>query len=186
MVTTEERYEVNPFLSEMVVKTKNQKVRVSNSAKLNDETWINNTTGELATTQLYTYKEVDETQFVKLFTQNIGLVFNLTAAGIKALTVLVFVMQEQVRKDVITLDYEVTLKNFLGRNPNLELSKQYFYRGVKELILAQIIAKHRKKGDYFINPNFVFNGDRLLFVNAIRKKPKTNKIAEDNQLELEI
>ena len=44
----------------------------------------------------------------------------------------------------------------------------------KELEDAKIIAKHRKRGDYFINPNFVFNGDRIAFSTVIEKKPSTD------------
>lgn len=180
------RHQTNPFNKELTVSTKKQKLRVSNSAQINDETWINNSTGELATTQLYTYKEVDETQFVKLFTQNIALTFDLTSSGIKALNVLIFEVQRSaINTDVVALD-EVTLNNFLKKYPTIKLSKPTLLRGLSELVKANIMARHFRQGFFFINPNFVFNGDRLLFVNAIRKKPKTNKITEDNQLELEI
>lgn len=184
------RYKQNPFTKELTVNAKNQKVRVSNSAKLNDETWINNTTGELATTQLYTYKEVDEAQFVKLFTQNIALTFNLTSAGLKSLNVLIYAVQyKAMNKDIVILT-EITLAEFLEAEANkgnkFILSRPTFTRGISELIKSNILARCERAGDYFINPNFVFNGDRLLFVNAIKKKPKTNKITEDDQLELEI
>jgi hypothetical protein len=179
------RHETNPFNKELTIRTKRQKLKVSNSSKLNDETWINNTTGELATTQLYTYKEVDETQFVKLFTQNIALTFNLTSAGIKALNVLIWAVQyKAINKDRVILD-EFTLGDFLKDNSSVLLSRPTFSRGLIELEKANIIARCLKRGDYFINPNFVFNGDRLLFVTAIRKKSPSQNL-EDEQLELDI
>lgn len=180
-----DRHSVNPFTKELTIRTKNQKLRVSNSAKINDETWINNTTGELATTQLYTYKEVDETQFVKLFTQNIALTFDLTSSGIKALNVLIWAVQHKaINKDIVVLD-EYTLNAFLEDNQKILLSRATLTRGLSELVKSKIIAKCLKKGDYFINPNFVFNGDRLLFVNAIKKKSSSQNL-EDEQLELDI
>jgi hypothetical protein len=183
------RYKQNPFTKELTVNAKNQKVRVSNSAKLNDETWINNTTGELATTQLYTYREVDETQFVKLFTQNIALTFNLTSAGLKALNVLIYAVQyKAMNKDIVILT-EITLAEFLEAEANkgnkFILSRPTFTRGISELIKSNILARCERAGDYFINPNFVFNGDRLLFVNAIKKMTK-NQTVQDKQLQLEI
>ncbi|PAV01234.1 hypothetical protein CBG25_17865 [Arsenophonus sp. ENCA] len=45
-----------------------------------------------------------------------------------------------------------------------------FTRGIKELVGAQIIARCLKQGDYFINPNFIFNGDRVAFTTAIEKQ----------------
>ena len=139
----------------------------------------------MATTQLYTYKEVDETQFVKLFTQNIALTFDLTSPGIKALNVLIYAVQyKAINKDTVILD-EFTLQHFLDSNSNINLSRPTFSRGLVELEKAKIIARCLKRGDYFINPNFVFNGDRLLFVTAIRKRSPL-KTFEDEQLELEL
>jgi hypothetical protein len=183
------RHKQNPFTKELTVNTKKQKLKVTNSAQINDDTWINNTTGELATTQLYTYKEVDETQFVKLFTQNIALTFNLTSAGLKALNVLIYAVQyKAINKDRVefteyTLDEFLELENQKGNK--FILSRPSFTRGTSELVKANILARCERAGDYFINPNFVFNGDRLLFVTAIRKKSKS-QILEDEQLELEI
>lgn len=180
-----QRYELNPFVDVLVIRKKRQKLKVTNSAQLNDETWINNTTGELATTQLYTYREVDESQFVKLFTQNIALTFNLTSAGIKALNVLIYAVQfKALNKDRVVLD-EFTLQDFLLSNTEVVLSRPTFSRGLVELERANILARCLKRGDYFINPNFVFNGDRLLFVNAIKKKSPSQNL-EDEQLELDI
>ncbi len=180
------RYTENPFTKELTVSTKKQKLKVSNSAQINDETWINNTTGELATTQLYTYKEVDESQFVKLFTQNIALTFDLTSAGLKALNVLVYAVQYRaMNKDIVVLN-EQTLDDFLKINTSLKLVYRTFTRGLSELIKANIIARCKRPGDYYINPNFVFNGDRLLFVNAVRKKSSSQILENEQQLELEI
>lgn len=181
------RHKHNPFTQELTISTRKQKVSVSNSAKLNDETWINNTTGELATTQLYTYREVDETQFVKLFTQNIALTFNLTSAGLKVLNVLIYAVQfKAINKDKVELT-EHTLDEFLeieNRKGNkFVLSRPTFTRGISELIKTNILARCERAGDYFINPNFVFNGDRLLFVNAIKKITK-NQTVQDEQLQL--
>lgn len=180
-----QRYEVNPFIDALVIRKKRQKLKVINSAQINDDVWINNSTGEVATTQIFNYKEVDETQFVKLFTQNIALTFNLTSAGIKALNVLIFAVQfKAINKDRVILD-EFTLQDFLQSNSNIVLSRATFSRGLVEIEKANIIARCLKRGDYFINPNFVFNGDRLLFVNAIKKKTPSQNL-EDEQLELDI
>lgn len=180
-----QRYRENPFTKELTVNTKKQKLKVTNSAQINDDTWINNTTGELATTQLYTYREVDETQFVKLFTRNIALTFDLTSAGIKALNVLIWAVQyDAINKDTVILD-EIAFEKFL-KNNKLDLSLRTYQRGILELVKSNIIARHIRLGWYFINPNFVFNGDRLLFVNAIKKKTKAQTLEDEQQLELEI
>jgi hypothetical protein len=39
-----------------------------------------------------------------------------------------------------------------------------------ELVKAQIIAKTMRQGRYFINPNFLFNGDRIAFTTVIERE----------------
>lgn len=65
---------------------------------------------------MVTYKKVDNAQFIKLFTQNIKLAFELTQAGQKALYVLFWSLQDEAGKDLVLLDQYI-LKDFLGENP---------------------------------------------------------------------
>jgi hypothetical protein len=37
---------------------------------------------------------------------------------------------------------------------------------------AQIVAKTLRQGRYFINPSFVFNGDRVAFTTMIERQEK--------------
>ncbi|MBC9222158.1 hypothetical protein IBK32_10680, partial [Escherichia coli] len=47
--------------------------------------------------------------------------------------------------------------------------------GLAELEAAKIIAKHLRPGWYFINPNFIFNGDRIAFTTVIERKKATDQ-----------
>jgi DNA-binding GntR family transcriptional regulator len=55
------------------------------------------------------------------------------------------------------------------KEPPLRLSSATFLRGLAELVKAQIIAKTMRQGWYFINPNFMFNGDRIAFTTVIER-----------------
>ena len=120
-----------------------------------------------------TYKRVDGAQFVKLFTANIAMTFDLSSAGIKAFSVLLWVVQNRaLSKDEIDLDSFV-LADFIeahqaSKQP-LRLSLATLKRGINELEKAQIVAKTQRQGRYFINPNFVFNGDRIAFTTLIER-----------------
>jgi len=170
------RYEENPFLIDMVIPIKSKQVRLSKIGR-DDNILINSGTGEVLGTHLTTYKRVDGEQFIKLFTTNIGLVFDLNAAGIKALTVLIWAVQNYgLAKDSVDLDM-LTLENFLKNEHDKKLSHSTFKRGLSELENAKIIAKTLRKGKYFINPNFIFNGDRIAFTTVIERvnhQPKTD------------
>ena len=165
------RFKTNPFLEGMVVPVKGRQVKLSKLGK-DDNVLLNQTTGEFLGTHLTTYRKVDSQQFVKLFTQNIALTFDLSSAGIKAFSVLLWSVQlRSISKDEVFMD-ALTLQSFLEEqgNSNLKLSLATFKRGLNELEKAQIIAKTLRKGQYFINPNFVFNGDRIAFTTLIERK----------------
>lgn len=180
-----DRYEVNPFLNDngsLFIPTNKKQIRVEPLGQ-DKNVLVNQATGAILGTHVTTYKNVDSQQFIKLFTANIGLTFNLTAAGIKTLSVVVWSVQHNaLSKDTIDLE-SFALAEFLESNkettPPLKLSKATFGRGLVDLEKAKIIAKTMKKGRYFINPNFMFNGDRIAFTTII-ERTKEKKIKEIN------
>jgi len=179
----DDRYKTNPFLSGMVVPIKGRKVQLSRLGE-DENILINQTTGEAQGTHVTTFRKVDGEQFVKLFTANIGLTFGLTSAGIKAFSVVIWSVQNRaLSKDEIPLDRFV-LDDFLSahQTKSLRLSLQTFRRGITELGKAQIIAKTLRRGHYFINPNFVFNGDRIAFTTLLERSSTHN----ENQKELDL
>lgn len=171
------RYEENPFVEDMIVPVRGQRVQISKLGR-DDNVLVNQATGELQGTHLTTYRKVDSEQFVKLFTANIGLTFELGAAGIKAFGVLVWILQDRsISKDLVPLD-KFVLDDFLKSQDKLSLSLATFARGLAELEKAKIIAKQLRPGWYFINPNFVFNGDRIAFTTIIERKKQSEKSDE--------
>lgn len=164
------RYSTNPFVENMVVPVSKKRITIS---RLGGESnvLINQVTGEVQGTHVTTYKKVDSENFVKLFTQNIGLTFDLKSSGIKAFGVLVWAVQHKaIDRDCVTLD-ALCLSEFL-REHKKNLSLATFKRGLNELERGKIIAKHLRKGWYYINPNFCFNGDRVAFTTIFEKVSK--------------
>lgn len=178
------RYLTNPFLDDMEPLPVGQKqVKISALGK-DDNILVNQATGEINGTHVVTYKKVSKEKFVQLFTQNIALTFDLKAAGVKAFNVLMWAVQEKaLGKDTVLMDM-YTLEEFLeahdDRDPPLKLSLPTFKRGLSELCKGQIIAKSIRKGFYFINPNFCFNGDKLAFTTVLELDKKNEK--EENKI----
>lgn len=168
------RYTSNPYINGSILAPVGKKqVTISPFKRAADSTisLVNTGSGEIMGTAVVTYKRVDTEQFIKLFAQNIGMAFELSSAGIKALTVLIWAVQKSaINIDVITLDV-YTLEDFLKANADrkLKLSDITFKRGLTELCKANIIAKARRLADYYINPYFMFNGDRLAFATVLEK-----------------
>ena len=66
--------------------------------------------------------------------------------------------------------------------------KATFKRGLAELETAKLIAKTVRKGRYFVNPSFVFNGDRVAFSTVIERKKESlqDELEARGQLRLEV
>lgn len=182
------RYKTNPFLEGMLIPVKGKQVKLSKLGR-DDNVLINQDTGEVMGTHVTTYKKVDGAQFVKLFTANIALTFDLSSAGIKAFSVLLWTVQNKaLSKDEVDLDVLV-LDEFTeahrGKEPPLRLSHATFWRGLAELVKAQIIAKTLRQGRYFINPNFIFNGDRVAFTTVIERSKRSSQDRDDYRVGIE-
>lgn len=168
-----ERFTENPFIGEMIIPKRGKFVQLSRLGRDNN-VLINNETGEHLGTHVTTVKQVDSEQFIKLFTANIALTFELEKCGLKALNVLVWEVQRNaIAKDIVILDVEV-LERFKSENNVKTFARNTFQKGLADLVKNKIIARHTRQGWYYINPNFIFNGDRIAFTTLIeRKKSET-------------
>jgi len=153
-------YQNSPFLLAMDTKVK----RITN--KTGDMMLINkddsSVVGEAA--GFYTTTEIDATQFVKLFVQGVRALTELTSAGTKLFEILYTKMQSMPNCDRIelafwTIDQKIT-----------PISERTHSRGMSELIAKGFIAATPSNGFYWINPSFMWNGDRLSFRNDYIKK----------------
>ncbi|OUR61668.1 hypothetical protein A9Q74_08595 [Colwellia sp. 39_35_sub15_T18] len=160
------RYKINPFVKDLEISVRNKNIRISKTGKKDNVALVDMDSGDKKGTYISTKKLVDSESFLKLFTGNIALTFDLKSAGIKAFNVVCWVMQNSsIDKDLIIID-KYTVEDF-NEIHKKKLSKPVLYRGLKELIINKIIARSQREGDYFINPAIVFNGDRLVFTTII-------------------
>lgn len=169
------RYELNPFVEGMEITLGNKSVRVSALGK-NDSVLVNQVTGEVTGTHVVARKRVDKDKFVKTFADYMAFTFDLSKSGNKALRVVMWATKEYaIGKDKVDLGrytYEAFLDFYADSNPPLVLSYPTFTRGLAELERAKIIAKTIRQGYYFLNPNCLFNGDRVAFSTVIERQPE--------------
>ena len=157
----QKKYEVNPFVDQMVIKTRGKKMTVARGSTL-----VDMTTGEIeGVTEIAQIVEVDEGQFIKLFTKDLAFWFELSKGGMRVFGALLTAVQTSaIGRDIVFLDVRhESLKTF-------GISRATFYRGIDELLEKGFIAKHLSSGWYFINPSMFFNGNRARFVREYRKK----------------
>ena len=190
------RYKENPFLEDLEIVYKKKQVRVNTLGKDNN-ILVNEDTGEVKATHVVTYRKVDGAEFIKLFAKNIALTFDMTAAGFKVLMVVSHILQYKgINRDIITLD-SYAFDDFIEAHkdndpPITNFSIQTFARGLRELVDSKILAKCMRRGDYFINPKFVFNGDRVVFSTVLERRKTANETVapvaapEEYKLEQEV
>lgn len=135
---------------------------------------INTNTGEVEGVQNFTkFVETDNEQFSKLFLNNIQSFFDLGKTAIKVFCYIQTKLKPNSDTFIFYLD---ECKEYTN------LSSASVYKGLAELVKNEFIARGKKDIVYYINPMIFFNGDRVVFAKAIRKK---NGIQEDeNQLQI--
>lgn len=160
-VSDAKKYDVSPFLEGEILKVdKQKKLVIAGSTK---DVLVDGETGEVTgATVLHRYKEVDKTQFVKLFIGEVSALFDLSKAGLK---VFGFVLQSlQINKGEIYIHIPDLMEWCDWK------TKKQAYKGLGELISNKIIAVSTRPSVWYINPTVVFNGDRIAFIKEYRLK----------------
>jgi hypothetical protein len=152
-------YEENPFIPDVKAKTR----RVTN--KRGDMMLVSNE-GEIVSNVagFWEAEEVDSAKFVKLFVKGVKALKELTGAGTKVFEVLYLRIQDGVGKDQLYMSFAAVDQVLTP------MSNPTYDRGMRELIEKGFIAATPMQGIYWLNPSFVWNGDRLAFVKEYRKK----------------
>jgi hypothetical protein len=162
-------YEKNPFLMDVKTRTK----RITN--KSGDMMLVSAETGEIQNSiaGFWQSQEVDSSKFVKLFVNGVKALKELTNPGTKVFEVLYMRVQEEIGKDKIYLSF-----GFVDQAIT-PMSQATYKRGLAEIIEKGFIASTKNQGWYWLNPSYVWNGDRLAFVREYHKAGNQIKAVKD-------
>ena len=175
-LTDFQKNEENPFMKQAIEGIENHVVKKYKSNSGGDKRAVvalaDTETGEVFKTSFIRQIEVDEEQFTKLYLSNFAAFFDLSQAAIRVFGYFMTCMKP--KNDLI----------IFNRKKCLEYTKyktdKAVYKGLAELVKAEIIARGPADNLWFINPLIVFNGDRVTFAKTyVRKKtlrryPKPN------------
>jgi hypothetical protein len=165
-------YVTNPFVSNAVANTKQGGRRITNKDG-NRMMVVSEVTGDIvAPAGFWQYEEVDKTQFVKLYVNGVKAFKDLTGAGTKVFEVLYTEIQRNIGKDRVYMNFSALCQDVTP------MSEATFNRGMKELVEKAFVAATPTVGWYWINPDYLWNGDRLAFVKEYRKAPSGSKKSE--------
>lgn len=169
-----QRYETNPFID---IGAPIVGVRRVTSSRNDRMMVVSETTGEIIAPGVTfgAFTEVDKTQFVKLFIGGVKQLKELTGAGTKVFELLYYEVQKNIGKDVMHLSFSDVDQQVTP------LSKATFMKGMKELLEKGFIAESMTQCKYFLNMDFLFNGDKLAFYKEYRLKGSKTKYVDPRQ-----
>lgn len=157
-----ERFDKNPFICGKVMSIKTKRI----TEKTGEMMVVNRNGGEIISqiAGWWRAEEVDSEKFVKLFVNGVKQFKELTGSGTRVFELLYLEVQKNIGKDEIWLTF---LSVDQTANP---IGEATFYRGMKELISKNFIAESAVPGKYWLNPEFMWNGDRIDFVKTYYKR----------------
>lgn len=178
-----QKNEENPFMKQAIEGIENHVVKKYRSNSGGDRKAVvalaDTATGEVFKTSFIRQIEVDEDQFAKIYLSNFGAFFDLSQAAIRVFGYIMTCMKPKNDMILFFLDkcMEYTKYN----------SKATIYKGLTELVRAEIIARGPVDNLWFINPLIVFNGDRVSFTKTyVRKKTLAAQKKEEEKRQLSL
>lgn len=167
-ISEAQKHNENPFLDQNVLQIErgNKSIITGGSNKV----LVDVKTGETeAISLLHKFKEVDKTTFVKLYVNEVSALFDLTKAGLKAFGYVIDALK--INNDSIYINIQKMMVDCGYK------TKKPIYRGLSELVSNKIIAMSKDPNVWFINPNIIFNGNRIAFIKEyeMKKDEKSNQ-----------
>lgn len=155
-----EVYADNPFLESFAIQIQRKSMTVAAGLSIKDDKGDNISAGTVAM-----YREVDVEEFLKIYVKNVKILFDLSASAQKTLIPLMRVIQKNA-KDIAHIFFSYRDAQDACIELDLKpISKATYHRGIKDLISVNFLAVHINGPFwYWINPNILFNGDRVRFI----------------------
>ena len=169
------KYRENPFLKDVAEHTQTGYKKIAskdNSALV----VMNKETGELqGAAGIWHKEEIERNQFVKLYSDGVAAILGLKSPGKKVFRLVYNQLygKEGKNKTEIILNYDM-----LSDDEQKLLSRRTFVSGVSELIKTKFIAESYVPTYYFINPSYIFNGNRMAIVKEYILKKEPSQIED--------
>lgn len=152
-------YDKNPTIpaTNQITKSKRTKLGTDRRGLVIDEA-----SGEVlghGGAMFYEFEEVDKERFVKLFLAGVKQAVGMSKAGMALFELVYDQMRDNKDRDFVLLAPRTA-----------PMGERGFHRGLKELLERQFLFRSPNPGLYWVNIQFMFNGDRLAFVKGYKLK----------------
>lgn len=164
----------NPFIQGSLVQVRGRKKNytvASGSMTLTDQT------GQVqGAIQHSITRVIDDSLFVKVFSDGVAGMYDLGSAGSKVFRFLFDEVQKNPNQDRMYLYFMDALED------PWKIPKTTFFKGMAELLEKGFLAKSANPNMFFLNPAMMWNGDRFRFVQEYQR---ASSIKKTDQQELE-
>jgi hypothetical protein len=162
-------YESNPS-ADFVLPVR---IKPKNCTRLNDS-YVISVDGDVLATGAMAFieeKTVDTEEFVKVYLQGIRQYGQLTNSGATLFEFIYSQLSGKKGKDKDT----VTINYLLAQRWKDDLTRRTYDRGLKELLDKEFIFRSLSTDDFYVNIQYMFNGNRLVVAQAYRRKETENE-----------
>lgn len=157
--------EENPFVIDAIANTSEGTKRKVLKNKDGSQLMVTSENGDvIGPAGFWQMQEVDKTQFVKLYVNGVRAFRGLSSAGGKMFEILYTEMQKNIGKDRVYLSFPSVDQELTP------ISESTYMRGMRELVSKKFIAATPFQGLYWVNLDYMWNGDRLAYVKEYRIK----------------
>lgn len=165
-------HNTNPFVKGAAVNARVGTKRIS--ARDGQRFMIVSEHGEImAPAGFHEVVEVDKTAFVKLYVNGVKAFAGLKPAGAKVFEVIYQLVSQSPGTDRVYVHFADVDRTATP------MSERTFMRGMRELIELGFIAESNRPNMYWLNIDYLFNGDRLAFIKEYRLAKFAGRRAED-------
>ena len=162
-------YETNPSMQVVSDKTKIGTRHIPN--REGDKLMVIDADGTvIADAGFHEIIEVDRTQFIKFYVDGVTLFNGLSSPGTKVFKIVYKFVISNPNTYIIYMHHKDTT-----------LGKATFDRGLTELLANEIIYKSTKPNLFYLNVNYMFNGNRLALVKEYRLKGYVGRAKKSTQ-----
>jgi hypothetical protein len=169
-------FKENPFWDPTEVRVGTKMIRVAGGRHISEDG------EEITHSGVHLIKHVDKEEFVKLYTKNMKVFFDLKPTSQKLLQSVLGFVQKNPGCDAIYLHW-FEVDAYMKAN-ELKMSKASFHNAMREMLGKGFLAESEAPNQYWINPHLFFNGDRMTFINEFRIKA-TSKAHEPERAQAE-
>ena len=149
------KYQRNPFWSGTKIKTRGKRVTVQSGTYESDDGETQDYAG------IHVVQRTDKAKFVKIYQGHLKALFGFKPSTLKVLLFVLDQVQQTPNNDSVYISWEDGERWF--KDQQIKMSRETFTRGLRELLLGQIMAESNRPNIYWTNPNYYWNGDRYTF-----------------------